>query len=153
MKNDNFKIMIKIVFKHFLLITTILLLVFGVFNFINQVGSDNPIGLPYYFPLELISCSLPCACCSFVYYSRKEYSKNSFLVRCTIQFILLIGIVGGEGFLFGWIESFMDFLGVFIIFLVVYIVVWIVTGIVDKKSSDMINSALNNVKEKEEKKE
>lgn len=153
MKNDNLKIMIKMVFNHFFIITTILLFVFGIVNVIFHFDNPEFGRLPFTFPLEVIAVSFPCACCSFCYYSKSEYSKNSFLIRCLAQFILLIGIVGGEGLLFGWINGISDFLVVFSIFLIVYIVVWVSTIRIDKKNSDMINKALHNVKEKENKKE
>lgn len=149
MKNDNLKIMTKMVLNHFFIITTILLFVFGLINFIVYFKTPNNGTLCYTFPLQVIAVSLPCACCSFLYYSKKEYGKNSFLIRCLIHFFLLIGIVCGEGFAFGWIDEFIDFLVVFSIFLIVYLIVWFTTIRIDKRNSDMINKALHNKKEKE----
>lgn len=153
MKNENLKSSIKMVFNGFLTITTILLFAFGIMSLFLNADDPMRMGLPCVFPLQIIACSFPCACCTFVYYSKKDYSKLSFIIRCIIQFILLTGIVTGEGFLFGWIESFKDFLIVFIVFLFVYFGVWLVTCLIDKKTSDRINHALHYAKENEDKNE
>lgn len=149
--NDNNKKALKMIFNQFLLITTILLLVFGILKFVWHFAGADESGLPYTFPLEVIVCSLSTSLCSFIYYSPKELTKKQFLIRCTIHFLLLFAVVSGEGYLFHWVNELADFLVVGAIFFIIYVSVWIITYLSDKNNSNLINKALHNIKEKEDK--
>jgi len=148
---ETFKQTSKMVFNHFLLITTILLFMMGLLKLACYLAGDNMDPLPWIFPLQVIGVSLPTALCSYVYMGKKELTKNQFLVRCTIHFILLIAIVLGEGFAFEWYgDNITGIIPVIIIFFIIYVCVWVITSIKDKRSSDNINKALHNIKQQEE---
>lgn len=143
----------KMVFAEFQLITLILVFLIGLLKLIAFLQNGNEYALPWAFPLQIIGVTLPTALCCFVFISGHELSKNEFITRVVIHFILCCSIVLGEGYLFQWWDSIEGMVVVGVIFLIIYASVWIVSNAKDKKNSERINAALHNVKAEENKKE
>ncbi len=137
---------LKMLIIQFLLISVCVLLGMGLMSVVTN--NHNP--WPWYYPFEVLAISVATAIPSLVYISKNELSKNQFIIRAIIHFVLLIGIVLGMGYWFSWWTQFSGIIIVLSVFIVIYVFVFLITYLTDKNESNKINEALKNINHDEE---
>lgn len=137
---------IKLVIRHFFIITICVTAVIGVGNMISPDFS----GYPREFPLHLLFVGATSALPSFLFHFKKEPTRKQFIRRIFLHFCCIMAIVLGEGWLLGWYENAVDTAVVAGCVVLVYLAVWIITSHSDAKTEQSINEALKNYNNEEE---
>lgn len=138
------KDMIKLVVRHFFIITVGILFITSFINLFGEVKS-----IPPQWPWQIMLTGAVGALPSFLYYFKNEPTKRQFHIRCVIHFALIEAIIMAEGALLKWYDNAADALIIFGVILLVYVFVWVISMLLDNSTADNINKALTKFNENE----
>ena len=143
------KNIIRLLIIGFVTISTAVTLAVGLFTII--LSPDVSFGPEIFFQIILtgILMDLPL----IIFYSKKEPSKKSMLIRQIVHPLVLIGILASLSFWFGWLDinKPIGFLFLFLEFSIIYVAVSSVLFLVSKREANKINIAIKRRQESRDK--
>lgn len=128
---------IKTLITHFFVITVSVLFVISLATALNGV-KYYPASYPWMILLTGVLTALP----SLIFYSKKELSKKSYIIRTVIDFLINGSIVMILGYLWKWYTTFGYAILVFLMYVFVYVIVCAYSYFVQYQTAQSINKAL-----------
>lgn len=145
----DFKNAIKMIIRHFFMITVCVMFVTAMSDLITGDFSwdySYDAGYPWLIMLTGLLGALPSA----LFYFGKEPTKKKFYARVAVHFILIEAVIMTEGFILKWYENFLNAAIIFAVILVIYVMVWLFTIKTTSMDAENINEALKKFNADEE---
>lgn len=111
--------------------------------------------LNVYLLWQIISMAAVCSLGSFIYYSKREYSKKQMKIRIAAHYLYINLVVLGGAILWGWMDTgvIMEIIFLMILIAVVYIAVCLVMFQKEEKIAENLNQRLRKFHAQDEKDE
>lgn len=138
----------KILFLQFLMIATGIVAVMSIEGIIYHLLGDD-FYLMWYHPVSILLAAAGCTIPSVFLTGFGEWPKSKFITRLLIHAIVLYIFIVGMGYIFHWYSVLSGFLTVSIGYALVYIFVWVATLWISKCDANVINKALDEIRDEE----
>ena len=119
----------------------------GLLNFLFH--GDASIEWQWYIPLSIVFTGFCCSVPTFLLWYGDNVSQHRFIIRIIIHFIILYGVVAGFGKIFGWYDTTGGLMVISVMYVAIYLFVWVATSWLLKTDDKKINSALDEIRDKE----
>ena len=138
----------KTIIDETLMISFLILIVISIEEFMSYFFGDGFFTLAWYQPLAIVLVSMISSLPSALLMVEKKITKREWHLRIVFHFLATLIIVLGGGYVFGWYDNSLKGISMITIaFIVVYLCVWGGSLLLIRYEENMINSALEKIRD------
>ncbi|MCR4791396.1 MAG: DUF3021 domain-containing protein [Lachnospiraceae bacterium] len=141
---------LKLIFNQTLMISTGILFGLGIQALLARLcGEQTEVSWQWFIPLSIVLTGFLCAIPSVIFLDEEDPFGLHISVKITLHFLAILGVVSLCGRLFGWYDSFSEWLVIAVMYVIIYAFVWAATFWLAKSDANKINDALKDMQDEE----